>query len=1095
MLDSSQVAELVEQVADAVVARAGERSRPLRGTYRLQFHADFTFHHAAAIVPYLQALGVSHVYASPYMRARSDSRHGYDVCDFNQLNPALGGEDGYREFVESLAAHEMSHIVDVVPNHMAASGQENPWWRDILENGPASPYSGFFDIDWKPIKAELANRVLIPVLGAQYGDVLERGELRLEHVDGGFQLRYFDRTFPLGPKTVLPLLAHDLDRLRERLGAESESLVEYQSILTALEHLPPPTVTETKAVHERQREKEVVKRRLRDLESREPAVAEFIAANLALYDGTSGAADAFDRLDRLLQGQSYRLCHWRAASDEINYRRFFDVNDLAAACVEKPDVFHAMHRLVGRLLREGAIAGLRIDHVDGLSAPETYLRRLQWTYLAEMAHEVFNAAASEPAADLQLCCAVEADSQAAATEYAVDGGPALATAATAAQVYRLGPAVLHRVCRRLGLRSPDDADLAAVFGPGGVDVPLGLGGARDVEPTESGAADGSQPLYVLVEKILGPEEPLPETWPVAGTTGYEYLQLLNGLFVVPEGFAEIEKQYVRFTGEKRTFAEVVHDCKRLILRFAMASELQMLAHGINRLSEQHRRSRDFTLNALRYALREVLASFPVYRTYPGPDGVSDRDRRFIGRAIAVAKRRNRAMDPTTYDFIRDVLLLRHPPGLEAEAVRAREEFVGRFQQVTSPVMAKGVEDTAFYVYTPLASVNEVGGGPASPTTRLAEFHERNKQRSLRQRGGLLATTTHDTKRTEDVRARLSVLSEIPMRWRSAVQRWSRLTKRWRSDVDGSPAPGPEDEYLFYQSLLGIWPVGKVDAATRAAVVERLQTYMEKATHEAKQRTSWINPHAEYDAAVRRFVAQCLTPGLENAFLNAFQSFHRRIVDAGFYTALAQTVLKLTSPGVPDIYQGQELWDFSLVDPDNRRPVDYRRRRALLDQLKTSWNHDRSRRAELAASLARTPRDDRLKLLATWRLLTLRRERTGLFETGEYRPLFADGAAGDHLTAYAWCERGANEGSAELIVAVPRWWLKAGAAAGVDDVTESMAEADRVWKDTEVEWPGAGRYRNVFTDEPWTAPGPRVRVADLLRRFPVGVFRKESESEG
>ncbi|MGC3967291.1 MAG: malto-oligosyltrehalose synthase [Pirellulales bacterium] len=996
-LDVARIRQLVDEAAERTVAAVTERRATPVATYRLQFHAGFTFADAAGVADYLHALGISHVYASPYTQARAGSMHGYDVCDHNQLNPELGGQEGYGKFITGLQANKLRHILDVVPNHMAAS-HDNPWWRDVLENGPSSPYSGFFDIDWHPVKDELDNKVLIPILGAQYGEALEAGQLQLDHVDGAFVVRYYDRNLPFGPKTAIPILTHRIDELRNLLGADSEAFHEYQSIITALEHLPPPTATSLKAVHERQREKEIIKRRLRELEAREPAVASFVMENVAAFNGRVGEPESFDRLDRLLQAQSYRLCHWRAASDEINYRRFFDVNDLAALCIERPETFHAANELVARLLGEGAIDGLRIDHVDGLYAPEEYLWRLHYLYLAQrVKHELAVVAEREHDAgvwEVRVAHAAEVEQAAAAD------GSVVAVAAPVAEAgksYHLGPEILRTVCKQLGLRTPRPADLTAVFGSvhdlaeneawqaDDLDVP-----PATEEPSRTATAG---PLYLLVEKILGPDEPLPESWPVAGTTGYDFTHLLNCLLIDAEGFAAIDRQYLRFTGESRRFPDVVRECKRLIVRFSMASELQMLAHRVNRLSEQHRKSRDFTLNALRYALREVLASFPVYRTYPGPDGVSERDARFVNRAVSVAKRRNRSIDPATFDFIREILLLRHPPGLSEAAVRAREEFAGRFQQVTSPVMAKGVEDTAFYVYSPLASANEVGGDPTSATCGISTFHAQNTHRAIRQRCGLLTTTTHDTKRTEDVRARVDVLSEMPRAWAAAVNRWSRLTRAWKQDVDGLPAPTPADEYLFYQNLLGVWPGGTPNAAQRESLVERLQLYMEKATREAKQSTSWINPNAEYDQAVRQFVAQCLAAGCENRFVTHFAAFHKRIAAAGYYTGLSQTVLKLLSPGVPDIYQGQELWDFSLVDPDNRRPVDYARRRALLEQVQAGWNTQIERRAEFAAELARRPQDDRLKLFVVWRLLGLRRELAELFETGEYIPLGVHGRAG------------------------------------------------------------------------------------------------------
>jgi (1->4)-alpha-D-glucan 1-alpha-D-glucosylmutase len=1105
-------ADGLEPTIAAVLERVRERRQIPAVTYRVQFRDEWTFDDAMGIVPYLKELGVSHVYASPYMRARSGSPHGYDVCDPNQLNPAFGGEEAYLRFVDALREQGMGHIVDVVPNHMAAT-TENPWWRDVLENGPNSPYSGYFDIDWHPVKDELENKVLLPQLGSQYGDALEAGQLKIVHQEGRFEFHYFQHVLPLGPKSTIPILTHRLDELQAALGAGSESFDEYQSIITALQHMPAQTAISPKATIERQREKEVIKRRLRELEAREPKVAEFIGDNIAHFNGREGEPASFDPLDKLLQAQSYRLCHWRAASDEINYRRFFDINDLAALCMEKSEVFHSAHELIGRLLAAGKIDGLRIDHVDGLFGPERYLWRLQWNYLGSILREELAKSSAEEIAALAESiigpkAAAEADAEnqsARATASAAniaappgdDGGSPLMIVMIEA---------LRQICDRLGLRPPQDADWSAIFGRGVTELarqPRTAGGGEQSMPVDRAAVPQRLPLFVVVEKILGPNEPLPETWPVAGTTGYDFTNQLNGLFIDPKGYASVERHYQRFVDEQRSFAEIARDCKRLIVRSSMSSELQMLAHRLNRISEQHRKSRDFTLNSLRYALREVLACFPVYRTYPGPEGVSDRDRRFVTYAVASAKRHNRTIDPATFDFIREVLLLRHPPGLSEEAKQAREHFAGLFQQVTSPIMAKGVEDTAFYVYFPLMSANEVGGDPAAAAHGIEEFHQQNAGRRRRGLQSLLATSTHDTKRSEDVRARINVLSEMPRPWRTAVNRWNRLNRRNRTKVDGILAPTRNDEYLFYQNLLGMWPVasskedGRLDEAAHADVVARMQAYMEKATHESKQQTSWINPNPEYDQAVRDFVAQCLSPDEDNRFLAEFLTLHRKVVQLGLYTALSQTALKLMSPGIPDIFQGQEIWDFSLVDPDNRRPVDYARRTGLLRKLKAECPDD-SHRAEFAASLARRPEDDRLKLYLTWKLIELRRTHESLFAEGRYVPLAVAGRAAEYIVAFAWQpspERQSPRDDARIVVIVPRWWGRLTEAAAVERVTGCVGQGERVWADTTVELPaGFSRsFVNHLTGKQVAAKADLLRLKEVLDDFPIGVFVSSGET--
>ncbi|MCE9607521.1 MAG: malto-oligosyltrehalose synthase [Planctomycetia bacterium] len=1099
MEESAPTMDLLEPLIDQVVQRVQARRVVPAVTYRVQFRDEWTFDDATAIVPYLHELGVSHVYASPYMRARAGSPHGYDVCDPNQLNPAFGSEESYRGFIAALRAHGMGHIVDVVPNHMAASC-ENPWWRDVLENGPNSPYSGYFDIDWHPVKDELENKVLLPQLGSQYGDALERGQLKIEHHEGRFEFHYFQHRLPLGPKTTIPLLTHRLEELNTALGAGSESFDEYQSIVTAIQHLPAQTSISPKATVERQREKEVIKRRLRDLEAREPKVAEFLAENVRVFNGREGEPESFEALDKLLQAQTYRLCHWRAASDEINYRRFFDINDLAALCMEKSEVFHSAHELIGKLLASGEIDGLRIDHVDGLFSPEQYLWRLQWNYLGHLLRDELGKLSAEETAALAESIAGAKQSpeneteKDAASSVEESASPALSVAVEA----------LRQLCDRLGLRQPKESDWTAIFGRGAAEAGRDsrTASGNDLpKVADHGNLQQRLPLFVVVEKILGPHEPLPETWPVAGTTGYDFTNQLNSIFVHPQGYGSVEKHYKRFTAEERSFATIARECKRLIVRSSMSSELQMLAHRLNRISEQHRKSRDFTLNALRYALREVLACFPVYRTYPGPEGVSDRDRRFVNYAVASAKRHNRTIDPATFDFIRDVLLLRHPSGLSEEAKQAREHFAGLFQQVTSPIMAKGVEDTAFYVYFPLLSANEVGGDPASAAHGIEEFHQQNAGRRRRGLQSLLATSTHDTKRSEDVRARINVLSEMPRPWRTAVNRWNRLNRRRRTKVDGVLAPTRNDEYLFYQSLTGMWPTGgELDDATRTAVIERMQAYMEKATHESKQQTSWINPNPGYDQAVRDFVAACLTPDADNRFLPEFLALQRKIVQLGLYTALSQVALKLLSPGVPDIFQGQEVWDFSLVDPDNRRPVDYARRTQLLQKLKADFPTEVSHRAEFAASLAKNPADDRLKLFATWKLIELRRKHETLFAAGRYVPLSTSGRAAEHIVAFAWQptsdhsaehEAGAEDAT-RIVVVVPRWWGRLTEAAAIDGVVACVGQGERVWADTTVELPAGfpRTFVNHLTGRQVHAKSDLFRLKEVLDEFPIGVFVSE-----
>jgi len=1061
--------------AVAVTLRVIEevRQRQVRpvATYRLQLNGKFTLRDATALVPYLHDLGISHVYCSPYLRAKAGSTHGYDTCDHSQIDPQLGGEQAYREFAAALAQHGMGHILDFVPNHMAASPQ-NPWWHDVLENGQNSPYAQFFDIDWQPVKQELESKILLPVLGGQYGEVLEQGRLQIDYREGAFCVRYYQLELPLGPKSAIPLLTYRLDELRAKLGAEHAELIELESILTGLDHLPPRTARELASVRERQREKEVLKRRLRELSAASEAVRTHIEQCVADYNGRVGEPASFDLLHRLLDDQAYRLCHWRAAFDEINYRRFFDVNDLAAIAMESPDVFWRSHSLIRSLLAERSLDGLRIDHIDGLFDPERYLLRLQWAHLADLGQQVYQRllaeSTAEPVAE-------------AAAESPPNGSTSSAPATAPADWSGIAPGVLRLCCEQLSLPAPGADDWRAILGP---EAAAGLTEEMPT-PAETRPAPRTLPLYVVVEKILGPDEPLPESWPTAGTSGYDFVNTLNGLFVVPQGWNEIVRSFQRFVRDDASYEQVMHDSKRLILRAAMSSELLMLAHRLNRLSEQQRRSRDLTLNMLRLAAQEVLAWFPVYRVYPRKDGVSDRDRRFVDLAVAKARRQNPTFDPTAFDFVRNLLLLHHAPELPPEAILEREVLAGRFQQVTSPVMAKGVEDTAFYVWVPLASVNEVGGDPRRPTTTPAQFHAQNQERAGRLAGALLATSTHDTKRSEDVRARLNVLSEIPRDWRSAVQRWSRLNRRRRREVDGEPAPSARDEYLYYQMLVGIWPLTPPDAAGRASLTERLQAYMEKATHEAKQRTSWINPNKAYDEAVGNFVSETLLGAPQNRFLAEVQEFCGRIGEAGQLNSLSQLALKLLSPGVPDIYQGQELWNYSLVDPDNRRPVDFSQCRQALAELKSWEEAPTDERAARSCQLGQAYTDPRLKLLVTRTLLQLRRRLAHLWTTGEYVSLEAVGPLAEHLVALAW--RNSESHQIELIAAIPRFLHKLMQQAEAED--RGWCFAPRLWNGTTVQIPAesSGVLQSVFTTRRYARNDAALDVGPLIQDFPLVVL--------
>ncbi len=1021
--DGAGLDDLFRRVTEVLATSAV----PLCSTYRIQFNTGFTFRDAAAIVPYLAALGVSHLYASPYLKARPGSMHGYDIADHGSLNPEIGSEADYEAMVETLHAHGMGQLLDVVPNHMGIAGSSNAWWADVLESGPGSPHAGFFDIDWDPIKPELRNTVLLPVLGDQYGRVLENQELVLAFEQGGFWITYHEHRWPIAPETFTQLLELRIDELTAALGPDNPALQEYRSVITAVNNLPRREETDPARVAERQREKEVIKRRLAALCEAEPEVCRFVEENVRIFNGTRGDPRSFDRLDRLLTDQAYRLSYWRVAAEEINYRRFFDINDLAALRMDNPAVFEATHRLVLDLLARGRVDGLRIDHPDGLFDPRGYFRALQRARVRQVGEQLLE---EYPDAD-------------------GDG----------------------REARLAALLARFDALL-------------------DADP----AAPDARPLFTVVEKILGPGEPLPESWPVSGTVGYEYLNALGGLFVDASRAAGLDELYARIVGDRVSFPDLVYECKKLIMRTSMASETNVLGQQLNRRSERNRWSRDFTLYSLTQAIREIIACFPVYRTYinGAADEVSDRDRAYIELAVQRAKRRNPAGDPSIFDFVRDVLLLRFPDSLGEEDRALQRDFVMKFQQVTGPVMARGLEDTAFYRYNRLVSLNEVGGNPEQVGVPPEAFHRLNRERLERWPGSLAATSTHDTKRSEDVRARIHVLSEVAMEWRTAVSLWRRLNRRKKALVDGQPAPDANDEYLLYQTLVGSWPLGEVDAAALAAYRERIQDYMTKATREARVNTSWINPNAEYDAAVRGFVAAILEDTPANRFLPALRAFQARIVPYGLLNALAQTVLKLASPGVPDVYQGTELWDLSLVDPDNRRPVDYATRRALLEGLRERIAASGGDLVTLARGLAERLTDGAVKLYVIHRGLTARQEHPELFARGAYLPITAEGARAAYVVAFARVGPGARARTA--VAVAPRLSTR---------LTRGPAElplGEGVWGDTWLPLPpevATRRFLNRFTGERVEATErggqPALPLAAVLANFPVALLLEEATS--
>lgn len=950
-------------------------------TYRLQFHAGFTFRDATALIPYLHALGVSHVYCSPYLKARAGSTHGYDIVDHNALNPEIGGEADFDAFVAALRAHGMGQILDFVPNHMGIGQADNAWWLDMLEYGDASPHARTFDVDWQPQKPELHGRVVLPVLGGHYGAVLTAGDLRLgfDAETGGFSVHYHSHRFPIRPRRFGMILDRVVRRLERSDGAPPATAL--RALSARFNELRIRARSETGRATWRG-EAERLKRELAGLMRDAPDHEAALDAELTAINGPpDGPCGEPHFMHRLLERQAYRLAFWRVAAHEINYRRFFDINDLAGIRVEDADVFEAVHRRVLEWVGAGKVDGLRIDHVDGLYDPEDYCRRLQ-RHAAE--------------------------------------------------------------ARRAG-----------------------------------GAADADRPLYILVEKILAPHETLRDTWPIAGTTGYEVLNQINGVLVDPAGETPLDRAYARFVAGPRDFDAILVASKARAMDNELASELNVLANRLDRLTEQHWDTRDYTLQAVRDALFEVVTYFSVYRTYVTRRGVAIDDRRDIAWAVGQARKRSTSPDKAIFDFVQ--------AALTAELARTRDgrynrrealRFAMKFQQYTGPVMAKSMEDTAFYRYHRLVSLNEVGGDPRRFGIGPAAFHRANEDRQRQWPHAMVATATHDTKRGEDMRTRIDVLSERPRDWAARVRRWATLNRRLKTapGADTPPLPDADDEYLIYQTLLGAWPLellGHDDADALERFRARMEGYLLKALREAKRRSSWTNPDDEYEQAACAFLARLLDPARGRPFRDDFLPFVREVATIGALNSMSQLAVKLTIPGIPDIYQGTELWDLNLVDPDNRRPVDYAARRDLLAAPAETP-------AAVRALLDAWP-DGRIKLHVTTRLLHLRRARPALFAEGDYLPLVADGTRAAHVIAFA-----RRTAEAAIVTVAPRL------IAGLCDNSVAPPLGPAIWSDTRLGLPpdlAGASWRDVITGASLTAPGDALALGDVLRDCPVAVLHR------
>jgi len=980
-------------------------------TYRLQMHEGFRFADAEAIVEYLCRLGISDLYTSPIFEARPGSTHGYDVMRHDRLNPELGAEAGFDQLADRVKRAGMGLLLDIVPNHMGV-GENSGWWRDVLENGRSSRYAEYFDIDWNPLKPDMQGKLLLPILGKQYGEELETGNIQLALDGGQINVHYFDHTVPLSPRT-LPLIFSVEDE------KDTELPQSFRDLLKNLQHVPPhDTADPALAAQRRQQLAELIPGLNQALLSDELAPA--VNRTITIMNGVAGDPHSFDRLHALLEAQPYRLAFWRVSGEEINYRRFFDINDLVGLRMENPDVFVETHSLIRRLLARRQITGLRIDHCDGMFNPRQYLIRLQLLYIAS---QCAGESATEPVA------------------------------------------------------------------PNGIELSI-RNSLRTYDWTRSRG-----PLYVAVEKILEPREYLPQEWPVSGTTGYDFIFLVNQVFIQSRHEPAFDEIYRRMLGEKPQPDTIIYRSKLEVMQTSLASEVYVLTNLLSRIAAADRRARDFTDNLLEIVLRETIACFPVYRTYIDDRGqYNDRDRAFIHYAISRAKRRNPGVDASAFDFLRETLLLNGYGGSRADGSADLNPeqlyFALKFQQLTGPVMAKGVEDTTFYIYNRFISVNEVGGSVKAFGISPDTFHSSNRERLENTPDSMLTTSTHDTKRGEDVRARLNVLSEIPKQWASAVRGWQRMNARHkRTLADGRVAPDVNEEYLLYQTIVATWPWEASGLEARREFLERLQQYAAKALSEAKVNLSWINPDPEYLRAVQDFLADILLPvgrRKETRFVETLDSILPMLQTFGAVNSLAQLILKIASPGVPDFYQGNELWELTLVDPDNRRPVDYALRERYLDALESMAAE--SGAASVCQELVRTVNDGRIKLWTMYRALALRQREAATFQRGEYIALnTGNGKQGavkaEHIIAFL---RQNPQTGKTVLAAVPRFACTLMGNKAALPIGEAWGKAELMLPEN-----APRRYKNIFTDSPVVAgEDGSLRLSNIFCDFPVALLESE-----
>ncbi|WP_443029175.1 malto-oligosyltrehalose synthase [Spirulina sp. CS-785/01] len=928
-------------------------------TYRLQFSPSFDFQAAKAIVPYLAELGISHLYASPIFKAKTGSTHGYDVVDPTQINPELGGEAKFESLSAKLQELGLKWLQDIVPNHMAFDSQ-NTTLVDVLENGPDSQFLDYFDINWNHPYEGIKGRVLAPFLGKFYGDCLESGELKLRYEEQGLSVNYYDLKFPIRIESYTQVLTHQLDRLRQKLGRKHPDYVKLLGVLYGLKYIPSG-----EEGNERYDQIAFIKSMLWELWNDNPDVKQFIEENIETFNGEVGKPESFNLLETLLADQFFRLSFWKVGNEELNYRRFFTVNDLISLRVEDKRVFEQTHKLILKLVEEEKFHGLRIDHIDGIYDPATYLFRLR---------------------------------------------------------------------------------------------------------------DRANHTYLTIEKILEPHEELPLNWPIQGTTGYDFLNTINGLFCQQENEKEFNRIYQRFISARMSCEKLIDDKKRLIIGKHLAGDIDNLAHFLKHISGRYRYASDFTLYGLKSALIEIMAVFPVYRTYINNEEISTSDRNCIKQVIQHA-RENIPIFLNELNLIEKFLLLDFDEYLTDEEKQQWLHFVMRLQQFTGPLMAKGVEDTVLYIYNRLISLNEVGSHPQIFGNSIDDFHQFNQNRVAYWPHSMNATATHDMKRGEDVRTRINVLSEIPQEWEEKLKQWKEMNASQKMCIEGLDSPDPNDEYFLYQTLLGTFPFD-IEAEGYDTYIQRIKDYIIKAIREAKVYTAWLKPDTGYEDGFTKFAERLLKPGKKNEFLEDFLAFQKKIQHYGVFNSLSQILLKLTSPGVPDIYQGTELWDLSLVDPDNRRPVDYKLRTKLLRGIKKGLDKDTP---ALLTELLKNPADGRVKLFLIYQLLQVRQQYSELFQRGDYQKLTVIGSWQEHIVTFSrtW-------GETTLIAIAPRFLTRL--------IKENeLPLGEHIWHETRISLPpgSSRRWKDLISGQTLNSEDTLL-IRDILSQFPVALLVNQEE---